>query len=195
MITLHLTRADDSKGAYLRLPAFDDEIDESFRWLDLITKDTSTTKIVGAASNVCNLSGYLKNVDVENAGELSKLNALARRIQTLNEDSCLKFEGVLDANSVNGIDDLLRLSEALEEYTLLSDAADESALGRYLVQNDIVPFPESVWPYLDYRIIGSEFYAEHGGAFCRAGYVVRKDELPMDFVQEEPAIDEGIQMG
>ena len=53
------------------------------------------------------------------------------------------------------------------------------------MQHEIVRFPESVQPYLDYQIIGSEFYADHGGAFCRGGYAVRKDELPERFLQTE----------
>ena len=91
----------------------------------------------------------------------------------------------MDANSVNGLDDVLRLSESLDEYILLPDAAGGSALGKYLITHGITPFSESVQPYLDYQIIGAEFYADHGGAFCRAGYVVRKEELPEQFLQTE----------
>ena len=40
-------------------------------------------------------------------------------------------------------------------------------------------FPEAAWPYLDFAKIGAEYYAEHGGAYTYAGYVLRKqdDEL------------------
>lgn len=184
MITLHLTRADD-EGVYLKLPSSPAEIGEAFAELDAISTDTSATKITEAISNIYNLSGYLKNVDIEKPGELDKLSALARRMQTMDRDSCYLFEGVLDANRVTGLDDILRLSESLTDYTLLPDAANASTLGKYLVQHEIVRFPESVQPYLDYQIIGSEFYADHGGAFCRGGYAVRKDELPERFLQTE----------
>jgi len=109
----------------------------------------------------------------------------------MDRESCFKFEGVLDANSVNGIDDVLRLSESLDGYALIPDAGTGRTLGKYLVANGIVTFPESVQPYLDYQIIGEEYYAEHGGAFCRGGYVVRKDELPeqyLDAASEEKEI-------
>ncbi len=183
MITLHLTRAADNEGVYLKLPSSSAEIGEAFAELDAISTDTSSTKITEVISNVYNLSGYLKNVDVEKSGELDKLSALAQKMQTMDRDSCYLFEGVLDANSVNGLDDVLRLSEALDEYILLPDAAGGNSLGKYLVTHGITPFSESVRPYLDYQIIGAEFYADHGGAFCRAGYVVRKEELPQQFLQ------------
>ena len=76
--------------------------------MDSISTDTSATKLVETVSNVYNLSGYLKNVEVEKPGELEKLNTLARKLQTMDRESCFKFEGVLDANSINGIDDVLR---------------------------------------------------------------------------------------
>lgn len=185
MITLHLTRAADNEGVYLKLPSSPAEIGEAFVELDAISTDISSTKITEAISNVYNLSGYLKNVDIEKSGELDKLSALARKMQTMDRNSCYLFEGVLDANSVNGLDDILRLSESLDEYVMLPNAGNSSTLGKYLVQNKIVQFSKSVQPYLDYQIIGMEFYADHGGAFCRAGYVVRKEELPQRFLQTE----------
>jgi hypothetical protein len=185
MITLNLTRADDPEGVYLKLPASDDEIYECFRLLDDIST-TAPTKIVETSSNVYNLSGYLKNVSVDKPGELDKITALSRKLQTMDRESCLKFEGVLDVNSVTGIDDVLRLSSTLDDYTLLPNAEIGSKLGRFLVDNGIVSFPESVSPYLNYSIIGTEFDAEHGGAFCRAGYVVRKEELPVQYLNARP---------
>jgi hypothetical protein len=190
MITLNITRADDPEGVYLKIPASKAEISECFRLLDNIST-TAPTKIAEAVSNVYNLSGYLKNVNIDKPGELDKIIALAQKLQTMDRESCLKFEGVLDANSVNGIDDVLRLSDSLDDYILLPDVEIGSKLGRYLVENDIVSFPESVRPHLNYSIIGTEFDAEHGGAFCRGGYVVRREELPEQFFdvrQEEAAI-------
>lgn len=185
MITLHLTRVNDDEGVYLQLPASPDEIREAFSELDTISTDASSTKITEVISNVYNLNNYLKRVDIEKPGELEKLTAFGIKLQTMDRDTSMKLEGVLDANSVDSIDDIIRLSEMLDEYALLPNVANSSTLGKYLVNNGIVAFPESVQPYLDYQIIGSEFYADHGGAFCRGGYVVRKDELPEQFLKAE----------
>ncbi len=131
MITLNLSRADNAEGVYLNLPAPPAKINYAFSELDKISSDTSTTKIVDVVSNVYNLNDYLKSADVEQPGILDKIGELARILQTMDRDSCLKFEGVLDANSVNGIDDILRLSESLDQYTLIHDAASGSTLGKY----------------------------------------------------------------
>ena len=187
MITLQLTRGKGNEEVYLKLPATPAELGEAFAELDSIASKGVPTRIVGMISNVYNLSDYIKNTAIEQPGVLDKLTELAQKLQTMDRHSCRKFEGVLDANSVNGIDDVLRLSESLDDYAVLPDAGTGSALGKYLVERGIGDFPERVRPYLDYQVIGAEFYANHGGAFCRAGYVVREDELPEQLLtQEQP---------
>ncbi len=185
MITLLLSRGND-EGAYLYLPASPAEIGEAFAELDNISEDkTAPVRIIEVQSNVYNLHGYIKSVDIEAPGTLDKLGELAQKFQTMSRDDCLKFEGVLDANSVDGVDDVLRLSESLDEYAVLPDVCTGTALGKYLVEHGVGGFPESVKPYLDYQIIGEEFYADHGGAFCRGGYAVRKDVLPAELKESE----------
>lgn len=185
MITITLAYAGVDEGFRLRFPSSSTENSETLLEVLYLNPRVEKIEIAEVSSNVYNLGGYLKNVDIWNPDNLEKLETLGRTLQTMERDSCLKFEGVLDANSVNGLDDVLRLSESLDEYILLPDAGGGSALGKYLVTHGMTSFPESVQPYLDYQIIGAEFYADHGGAFCRTGYVVRKEELPQQFLQTE----------
>ena len=185
MITILMTRGDD-EGVYLKFPASAEEINEAFAELDNISSgSTAQIRIIETLSNVYNLHGYIRNMDIEQPEALDKLGELARSLQTMSRDDCLKLEGVLDANSVNGIDDVLRLANELDDYTVLPDVSTGSALGKYLVEHNVGNFPESVRPYLDYQIIGAEFYADHGGAYCRSGYAVRKDVLPAELIEPE----------
>ena len=185
MITILMTRGDD-EGVYLKFPASAEEINEAFAELDNISSgSTAQIRIIETLSNVYNLHGYIRNMDIEQPEALDKLGELAQKLQTMSRDDCLKYEGVLDANSVNGIDDVLRLANKLDDYTVLPDVSTGSALGKYLVEHNVGNFPESVRPYLDYQIIGAEFYADHGGAYCRCGYAVRKDVLPAELIEPE----------
>lgn len=183
MITLNITRAGDPEGVYLKLPSSASEIDETFALLDAISPDVSTTAITEVLSNIYNLGDYIKNTSIEHRTELDKINCLAEKIRLWDTESCWKFEGMLDANSVSSIDDVLSLADKLGEYALLPDAGNNSALGRYLVEHNVVPFPENVYPYLNYSVIGLEFYTNHGGAYCRGGYAVRQEELPLQLRQ------------
>lgn len=97
------------------------------------------------------------------------------------------FSGALDAESVNGLDDVLRLSERLNEYVILPNIISDVELGRFLVDTGYKNFPEAVLPYLDYGAIGAEYYADNGGAYGPGGYVRRKSSVEQN-TEERPAL-------
>ena len=93
---------------------------------------------------------------------------------------------VLDARSINGLDDVLSAADALGEYSYYPQITNERELGVFLVENHILDFPEKTWPYLDYRAIGIEYHAEHSGALTPKGYVVRRSEVPQERREKKP---------
>ena len=175
MITLHLTRSDDYEGVYLPLPSTPAEIGEVWAYLDSISDDVATTRIVGAVSNVWGIGQYLKSTDVNDSVQFEKLNQVAEIISGLNRDECRIFEGALNAESVNSLDDVIAIGERLEKYLLIPDVTTDHELGIYLVETGVMPFAEKVRPYLDYMKIGIEYYSNHGGSYTAGGYVLRRD--------------------
>ena len=175
MITLHLTRSDDYEGVYLPLPSTPAEIGEAWAYLDSISDDVDSTRIIGAVSNVWGIGQYLKSADVNDFEQFKKLNQVAEIIAGLNRDECRIFEGALNAESINSLDDVIAIGERLDQYVLLSEASTDRELGAYLVETGVMPFDESVQPYLDYTRIGIEYYSNHGGAYTAGGYVLRRD--------------------
>ena len=160
MITLNLTRGKDLEGIYIRLPAPQEKIEEAIARLDVISEDTATTRILNVSSSVKNLGDYIQNTDLSQPGSLQKVAALAEKLQPLDLESCLKFEGMLDANMVQGVDDVMKLADCLDEYVLLPEVGTGSALGRYLVNQGAFECPDHLRPYLDYQAIGQEFYGK-----------------------------------
>lgn len=146
MITLHITRTDDYEGVYLPLPATPAEIGEAWAELDAISDDVASTHIVGAISDVWGIGQYLKNADVNGPGQFEKLNRIAEIIGNLDRDGCRIFEGALNAESVNSLDDIIAIGERLEQYLLIPDATTDRELGVYLVENGVMPFDEKVHP-------------------------------------------------
>lgn len=179
MIKLHLTRGNNYEGVYLRFPATPGEIGECFSRLDGITADVSSTRIIDVTSRVRNLRQYIRNTNITIPENIGKLNTLATRIDDMAEERRCIFSGALDSESVNGIDDVLRISESLNEYLLIPEVTTDRELGNYLVEKGFLEnCPENVLPYLDYVGIGAEFYSECGGAYTLDGYVVRKNNAP-----------------
>ncbi len=175
MITLHITRSGDYEGVYLPLPSTPAEIGETWAYLDSISDDVASTRIIGAVSNVWCIGQYLKSADINGSEQFTKLNRIAEIIASLNRDECRIFEGALNAESVNSLDDVIAIGERLAQYLLVSEVSTDRELGVYLVETGVMLFDESVQPYLDYTKIGIEYYASHGGSYTAGGYVLRRD--------------------
>ena len=70
--------------------------------------------------------------------------------------------GALDGNSINDLNDVIRVAEQVSDYILIPNINSDVTLGRYVavagqIQGD-PRFPEAAWPYLDFAKIGAEYY-------------------------------------
>ena len=137
-----------------------------------------TVTIHGAASEVMNLGLYLSGVDLATDGEVDRINQLAERLEHMSEVDFDKFAGMLDANSISGTRDILRLTEHLDDYVILPGCSSAQSIGKYLVGCGAFPVPEKLIGYINYDAVGIEFCDAHGGAACSRGFVMRKEGLP-----------------
>ena len=187
MIVLNLARGKSGVRVPLRLPASGSEVKHAFDLLQANTKG-GVTRIDSVIGPVPNLGGYLAHVDITDPDEREKLNALAGKIEAMTQAEQAMFSCVLDARSINGLDDVLIAADSLNDYIYHPQITNERELGIFLVENRILDFPENTWPYLDYRAIGIEYHAEHSGALTPEGYVVRRSEVS----EESVAFDEAM---
>ena len=172
MIRLHLNHGNSHEGVYLHLPATPGEVGEAFALLDSLGNGKVT--IFDVESSVRNLRGYIMNADVEDSKTLASLQELAWKIEGMTANDHKVFAGALDSESVNGVDDVLRIANNLDQYIMLHGVTNYKELGGFLVDSGYKDFPEHTRPYLNYEGIGAEYYAECGGAFTPEGYVLHK---------------------
>ena len=177
MIRLKLSNKSANEGVVLDLPATPAEVSEAFSWFERIGVDPSAVRIAGVNSPVPNLGPYILRANIHEPAEMKKLNELAEAIEQMDDREWDIFAGALDAESINGLDDVLKISKRLGDYIILPNVKTDTELGRILVDTGYKNFPENVQPYLDYRAIGAEYYAENGGAYGPGGYVRRKSSL------------------
>ena len=179
MVTLFLRQGENGKQVLLSFPATTlTEIADVATTLETLKSMSETVTIQGAASEVMNLSEYLKGIDLAAEGELERINQLARRLEHMSEVDCDKLAGMLDANSISGTKDILRLTERLDDYVILPGCGSAQSIGKYLVGCGAFPAPEKLIGYINYEAVGIEFCDAHGGAACSRGFVVRKEGLP-----------------
>ena len=177
MIRLKLSNKSANEGINLDLPATPAEIGEAFSWFERIGVDLSTVRIAGVNSPVPTLGQYILRADIHDPAQMKMLNELADSIGQMDDREWNIFAGALDVESINGLDDVVKLSKHLGDYIILPNVRTDTELGRILVDTGYKNFPEAVQPYLDYRTIGAEYYAENGGAYGPGGYVRRKSSL------------------
>ena len=177
MIRLKLSNKSANEGVVLDLPATPAEVSEAFSWFERIGVEPSDVRIAGVNSPVPTLGQYILRADIHDPAEMKKLNELAEAIEQMDDREWDIFAGALDAESINGLDDVLKISKRLGNYIILPNVKTDTELGRILVDTGYKNFPEAVQPYLDYRAIGAEYYAENGGAYGPGGYVRRKSSL------------------
>ena len=185
MVTLFLRQGENGKQVLLSFPATTPaEKADVAATMESLKSMSKTVTIQGAASEVMNLSEYLKGIDLAAEGEVERINQLAERLEHMSEVDCDKFAGMLDANSISGTKDILRLTERLHDYVILPGCCSAQSIGKYLVGCGAFLVPEKLIGYINYEALGIEFCDAHGGAACSRGYVVRKEGLPQELLDE-----------
>ena len=165
MVTLFLRQGENGKQVLLSFPTTTPaEKEDVDRTLETLKSMSKTVTIHGAASEVMNLGLYLSGIDLAAEGELERINQLADRLEHMSEVDCDKFAGMLDANSISGTKDILRLTEQLDDYVILPGCSSARSVGRYLVVCGAFPVPEELTGYINYEALGIEFCDAHGGA-------------------------------
>ena len=185
MVTLFLRQGENGKQVLPSFPATTlTEIADVAATLETLKSMSKTVTIQGAASEVMNLGLYLSGVDLAAEGEVERINQLAERLEHMSEVDCDKFAGMLDANSISGTKDISQLTERLDDYVILPGCGSAQSIGKYLVGCGAFPVPEKLIGYINYEAVGIEFCDAHGGAACSRGYVVRKEGLPQELLDE-----------
>ena len=185
MVTLFLRQGENGKQVLLSFPATTPaEKADVAATMESLKSMSKTVTIQGAASEVMNLGLYLSGVYLAAEGELERINQLADRLEHMSEVDCDKFAGMLDAYSISGTRDILRLTEHLDDYVILPGCGSAQSIGKYLVGCGVFPVPEKLIGYINYEAVGTEFQDAHGGAACSRGYVVRKEGLPQELLDE-----------
>ena len=185
MVTLFLRQGENGKQVLLSFPATTPaEKADVAATMESLKSMSKTVTIQGAASEVMNLGLYLSGIDLAADGEVERINQLAKRLEHMSEVNCGKFAGMLDANSISGTRDILQLTERLDDYVILPGCSSARSVGRYLVVCGAFPVPEELTGYINYEAVGIEFCDAQGGAACSRGYVVRKEGLPQELLDD-----------
>lgn len=138
---------------------------------------------------------------LDGSGSLYELNALSRKLSELDERQSAAFEGLLqmEIHQREGdikIPRLIDLAYSTDCCHVVSEALNDSQLGRFYAENGFIPevesIPDSIFEMLDFEQLGRKARMAEHGVFTPHGYVVRDGDLnqvfaTLDLALKEPA--------
>lgn len=150
MIQLFMKRSGSPVIVPLNLPASHDAMTEAASQLDEASR-AGKTEIVEIKSVIANLPSYLSGLDPGSRTQLAQLNQLSSIIAKMDSRERNIYTGALDGNSINDLNDMIRVAEQVSDYILIPNVNSDVTLGRYVavagqIQGD-PRFPEAAWPY------------------------------------------------
>lgn len=102
------------------------------------------------------------------------LNELAERLESLSEIERDKLAAIMESKWVNSISDVEELIDSLDDFDLLPEVEDDSALGYYFAEEvGCIDIPEHIRNYFDHeaygrnmRLEGNIYYTSYGCLVC-----------------------------
>lgn len=111
---IFLSRGTQDPEVRIRFPAEPDVVWPMLTELDEYCASDKPIRIVGTSSSIPNFAQYISCADVEQAADIRKLYVLAEMVDGLDTEKQRIFSDALDAKSVNGLDDVLRIADSLD---------------------------------------------------------------------------------
>ena len=179
-MVIYLSRSQTNIEVPILLPAEPDVVQPIITQLNECGIGEGPVKIVGTLfCQIPNLTQYIACADLGQAADLQKLNALSGLVDRMDAEKHRTFSVALDAEPVNGLDDVLKIADNVGQYEFIEGVTCDKELGGWLVEHGQagIDFPAAVRPYLNYAGIGAEYYANHGGAYTPSGYVKRREAV------------------
>lgn len=103
-----------------------------------------------ACDDIPNLRNFLKDVDIQASENHETMRQVALEIKYMDATERYTFASALEAEAVNTLEDILRISQSLADYTFLPNITSDAELGEYLAYTGYKGISEEAFPYLDY---------------------------------------------
>ena len=165
----------------LSLPAEDYEIRDALDRARINTPLDSTHLDISIYN--CEVFPPLANMRLDSP-TIIELNYLAQRYASLNDDEVAVMNSVwqnyiTEEDEPVSIDKLINLTYGLDEVNIISNVADLSELGQFVIENDLHPdveaIPEGSMYLLDKRLVGKLQQEVDGGIFNKGKYISTVD--------------------
>ena len=173
----------DSEKAEVIFPTTLAKVQTEMRGLEEFGKSYGVVRSVSGEGPAQLLNGRVQVDDLNTEAGIQRLNRLAEVIDNMSGEKLELLSGALALERAANLDDVLRVTDSLEQYELFPQIRTDEDLGHFLVDTSFITgkfsFPEEVRPYLDYAKIGAEQRDFLGGVHTQHGFVKHQEEAPV----------------
>ena len=173
----------ESEKAEVIFPTTLAKVQAEMRGLEEFGKSYGVVRNVSGEGPAQLLNGRVQVDDLNTEAGIQRLNRLAEIIGNMSSEKLELLSGALALERAANLDDVLRVTDSLEQYELFPQIRTDEDLGHFLVDTSLVTgkfsFPKGTRPYLDYAKIGAEQRGVLGGMYTSIGFIKRREEIPV----------------
>lgn len=173
----------DPEKAEVIFPTTLAKVQTEMRGLEEFGKSYGVVRSVSGEGPAQLLNGRVQVDDLNTEAGIQRLNRLAEVIDNMSSEKLELLSGALALERAANLDDVLRVTDSLEQYELFPQIKTDEDLGHFLVDTSFITgkfsFPEKTRPYLDYAKIGAEQRGVLGGMYTSIGFIKRREETPV----------------
>ncbi len=116
----------------------------------------------------------LGNLHISEYASIAELNELAEKIDGLADHDYDKLGAVLECEGNTSIAEILEIIDELDSFDLLTEVADDEALGEYYAEISCIfhGIPDSICRYFDFEAYGRDIRLELNCCFTSYGLVI-----------------------
>lgn len=161
-------------GQWLDLPANKDDIRQALIDIGVDNINYEEYFLTDYESPITGVTCYINEYS-----QLCEISELAIALDSLTKDELALYESAIElGDNISTLQDLISLTDKLDEYQLLTDVYNEYDLGYYWLEESgcyDLSILGNLSFYIDYERFGRDIQLEQSGLFTTNGYIYKNE--------------------
>lgn len=182
----------DMVSEQMRIPMSASDFEAAKKILDEGKTGNQTVTVRSLVSPVQPLSEMITGLNYGNEMRRKELDFLDSRLRHMTRKEQDIFSVALKLETPRTLKEIINLSYNLDSYDLLEDVSDPGRIAAELLRRGKqIEIPEVLYPMLDFERIRDSYFADHKGAYCPSGLVLKCEDTVYTEVYQNYLPDPG----
>lgn len=167
----------DMVSEQMRIPMSASDFEAAKKILDEGKTGNQTVTVRSLVSPVQPLSEMITGLNYGDETRRKELDFLDSRLRHMTRKEQDIFSVALKLETPGTLKEIINLSYNLDSYDLLEDVSDPGRIAAELLRRGKqIEIPEVLYPMLDFERIRDSYFADHKGAYCPSGLVLKRED-------------------